>query len=74
MEWLRSKWNFENYFTVNLVGRGGGLALIWMNEVNVDILSYSNSHIDVKIGHSNRNIWRFIGFYGHPNTNLRDQS
>ena len=83
MEWPRSKWCFENCFTVDSVGRGGGLAffflanggglaLMWMNDAKVNILSYSNNHIDAKIVHTDRNVWRFIGFYGHPNANLRD--
>ena len=67
MDWLRSRWDFENCFAVDSVGKGGGLALLWMNEVFVEILSYSNSHIDARIGNINMgNAWRFTGFYGSP--------
>ena len=52
----------------------GGLALLWMSDAKVDILFFSNNHIYAKIGYTSGNVWRFIGFYGHPNANLRDQS
>lgn len=32
-------------FTVNFVARGGGLALLWSNDTNIEIINYSNSHI-----------------------------
>ena len=67
MEWLRSKWYFDNCLTVDCVGRGGGLALLWMNEIEAEILSFSNNHID-------GSFWRFTGFYGSPEVIHRDQS
>ena len=75
MEWLRSRWGFENCLTVDSVGRSGGLALLWRQEVSLEILSYSNHHIDAKIGNTNNGEdWRFTGFYGDPITRLRCRS
>ena len=48
MEWLRSRWRFDKCFTVEGIGRGGGLALLWMEEVNIEVMSFSKYHIDVK--------------------------
>ena len=41
MEWLRSRWHYDNCFAVDSVGRGGGLALLWMNDVQVEVMSFS---------------------------------
>ena len=37
MDWLRVKWKFDRCLVVEGVGRGGGLALLWMEEANVKI-------------------------------------
>ena len=36
--------------TVKSIGRGGGLALLCMNDANVEVRSFSKNHIDVMIG------------------------
>ena len=75
MEWLKSKWCFDNCLAVDSIGRGGGLALLWMNEASVEILSFSHQHIDAKIsGSDSAQDWRFTGFYGSPKTSLRGRS
>ena len=33
MEWLRYKWDFSNCLTMDCIGRGGGLAMLWSSEV-----------------------------------------
>ena len=35
MEWLRSRWKFDRCFSVEGTGRGGGLAILWMEEAQV---------------------------------------
>ncbi|OMO64639.1 reverse transcriptase [Corchorus capsularis] len=52
----------------------GGLALLWFNNVDISILSYSNSHIDAQIGSNMDNAWRFTSFYGRPETHRRNES
>ena len=37
MEWLRSHWEFDNCFAVDSIGRGGGLALLWSNEAQMEV-------------------------------------
>jgi exonuclease III len=73
---LRGRPGYQKVFAVNCVGRGGGLALLWKNDVVVDLKSYSRSHIDVWItetGDGNRQ-WRFPGFYGDPSRSRRKES
>ena len=71
------KWNayvqdgsmIDGCFTVEGVGRGGGLALLWMTKANIEVLSFSKYHINVKMEDENEGYaWRFTGFYGDPNT------
>ena len=74
MEWLRSRWKFDNCFAVDSRGRAGGLAFLWSEDVSVEVKSYSNNHIDVMVGGNNAKRWRFTGFYGNPNVNQRRDS
>ena len=76
MDWLRSRWNFNNCVAVECMGRAGGLALLWMDEVKVDVQSFSKNHIDAIIGEGNEEVkkWCCTGFYGEPDTNKRQES
>ena len=47
------------------VHRSGGLALLWMEEVELHAQTYSPNHIDSLIKSQN-SFWRFTGFYGRP--------
>ena len=63
MEWLRSKWKFDRCFTMEEIGIGGGLAILWINKVQAEVKSFSNYHIDVILGGmENGQAWRFTGF------------
>ena len=53
MECLRSRWCYDNNFTVDCMGRGGGLALLWMKKAEVEVLSFFRNHIDARVGESN---------------------
>ena len=51
------------------------MALLWTREVNLDINSYSGSHIDAIVKESEGNFqWRITGFYSHPETHRRYES
>ena len=47
------------------IHRRGGLALLWKEDVDLYVQTYSPHHIDALIKDEN-SIWRFIGFYGWP--------
>lgn len=75
MDSLRAVWIFDSCLAVDCVGKAGGLALLWMNEVNLQISSYSNSHIDSIIFYDGGgDLWRFISFYGLQVTSQRHVS
>ena len=52
------------------VERGGGLAILWMSDANVEVWPFSKNHIDAVIGEAKKERrQRFTGFYGDPDTN-----
>lgn len=61
---------------VGCYGRGGGLVLLWTNEVCVKLQSYDKLHIDVMIVDqlSGAEFWRFTGFYGESRRERRYRS
>jgi hypothetical protein len=46
MERLKSKMGFQNFFVVDCVGRSGGLALLWREDLELEIQNYSCRHIN----------------------------
>lgn len=63
-----------NSIHVDSVGRSDGLALLWNDEIGVDVQSCSKHHIDVFVVGPKGVSWRFTGFYGNPDRSLRSQS
>jgi hypothetical protein len=48
-------------------GKGGGIALYWLEEVTIELLSFRNHHIDVDIsGGPYDHMWRGTYVYGEP--------
>jgi len=58
------------------VSAGGGLALLWTQDVKVKLESYGKLHIDVTVHQSSApgRAWRFTSFYGEARHDLRDRS
>ena len=67
------KLNFQNGFEVPRIGLGGGLALLWGDNMDVDVQTSSPHHIDALIN-QNDVAWRFTSFHGHPETSQRGES
>jgi hypothetical protein len=59
---------FNSSFSVDRVGRSGGLAMFWHSSINCNVLDYSQNHISLEIVDTNRGNWRLTGFYGYPNS------
>ena len=75
MEKVKYILGFLNGLIVPSRGRSGGLALLWSSDMNLEIKNYSNFHIDSIITEPENGFsWRYIGFYGHPETHLREES
>ena len=65
---------FPNQFIVKKLDSGGGLALGWENEVEVDVINYTENHILARVGEDNGLVWYLIGFYGWPETTQKSKS
>ncbi|KAL4628496.1 hypothetical protein ACB092_05G243100 [Castanea dentata] len=75
VERVRKRLGFANGFIKPSRGYSGGLALLWMREINLSIKSFSNHHIDATVIEANSSLeWRITGFYGNPQTHLCHES
>ena len=72
MKGFQNKLGFTQGITVLSDGRSGGLVLLWREGTYICFKSCSHSHINVVVnGEGSKSPWRFIGFYGHPDTEKR---
>jgi exonuclease III len=74
IEDLRYVFGFSNCFSVDRVGRSGGLALFWHSSINCQIIDYSQNHITAEIIDNEKGPWRLTGYYGYPNGGRRRAS
>lgn len=49
IEDIRVRLNFQSCFTVNCVGRSGGIYVFWKESSLCNVVSFSNNHIDLII-------------------------
>ena len=40
---------YDNGYAISSVGRKGGIGLFWNNAINIEILGYSNYHLDCSV-------------------------
>ncbi|XP_074342276.1 uncharacterized protein LOC141679766 [Apium graveolens] len=66
LEYVQNKLGYEGLFVVDPVGRSGGIALLWKEKEQVDILGFSQHHIDARVKGDNTIEWRLTGVYGEP--------
>ncbi|KAJ0111527.1 hypothetical protein Patl1_02330 [Pistacia atlantica] len=73
LEIIRNKIEFSCSFVVDSRGASGGIAMLWKDDKEVDLVSYTQHHISFIVNQSTAN-QKFIltGFYGHPEA-LKDQ-
>ncbi|XP_059451054.1 uncharacterized protein LOC132181841 [Corylus avellana] len=75
MEQIRCTLGYNGLFVVDSIGRSGGLALFWSEEINVEIQNFSQYHINGVIRDQPNHVpWKFTGFYGHPEMGKRHES
>ncbi|KAL8158598.1 hypothetical protein V2J09_000135 [Rumex salicifolius] len=75
MDEVRRKLGFSSAFTVDCMGRSGGLCLLWDNDVDLSIRSYTTHHIDASISFGGSDqAWRFTGVYGWPSGGEKHQT
>ncbi|KAM6548900.1 hypothetical protein CsatB_020576 [Cannabis sativa] len=63
--------DFDSAITVKAQGHSEGIALLWRNKEEVQLIDFLNKHINVKVCVDGQPIWRLVGMYGAPNRSLR---
>jgi exonuclease III len=71
VEGLARTLGFDNSFAVSSQGRSGGLGLFWNNEINLEVLPYSQYHIDAIISSPTMEQWRLTCVYGEARVSER---
>ena len=71
---VRSRLGFHNALIVPSMGRSGGLAMLWKDDVDLVIQSYSHHHIDSFIKSTDNFQRRFTGFYGFSESHRKHES
>ncbi|KAK1360251.1 hypothetical protein POM88_044725 [Heracleum sosnowskyi] len=74
MEKLCHNLGYEGLIVVEPQGKSGGIAMLWKNAENVNLLSFSRSHIDVSVNKIGSNSWRLTGVYGEPERSQRHKT
>ena len=65
MQKVKVKVGFENGFYIKGKGKGGGLAMLWKRETDLEIKSYSKHHIDAVVTEEGSGFkWRITAFMG----------
>jgi hypothetical protein len=71
---LKYSIGFDNHFSVDCIGRSGGIAILWRNSAHCSILNYSQNFINMSITDITRGSWRLTAFYGYPEHGRRRDS
>ncbi|KAL9413721.1 hypothetical protein AB3S75_042249 [Citrus x aurantiifolia] len=66
---IKIKLGYAGLFDVEKVGRSDGLAFFWKPNYSVNLLKFGRSFIDLVVENTEGGKWRFIGFYGFPESN-----
>jgi exonuclease III len=74
VEALARSLGFYSSFAVSSSGRSGGLAIFWNNGINIEILPYSQYHIDVIVSSSFVEPWRLTCVYGEAQVSERHKT
>ena len=65
---------FRNNLIVKKPNSGGGIALIWKPEVQLDVINYTENHVLAKVVEEDGFAWYFTGFYGWPEASQKSKS
>ena len=74
MRSIKEDLQYHAIFTVPSLGRSGGLAMIWKEDVDLHVQTSSQNHIDAIVFSSTGPPWRITGFYGQPEENRRHET
>ena len=64
----------DSMLAVPCLGRKGSLAIMWNEEMDLHIQTYTQNHIDTLILIDHNSPWRIIGFNGKPEEQLQHET
>lgn len=60
------------FLSVDVVGRVGGLVLLWKEESSVRMINFSKQQMTIEVHDEEQKcIWMFTNYYGEPETSKR---
>lgn len=65
---------FKNKLIVKKPNTGGGLALLWKANVQLDVINYTEHHILAKVMEEDGYVWFLTGFYGWAEVSQKQKS
>ena len=65
---------FPNKFIVKKPYGGGGFALIWKEEVKLDVINFTDHHILARVVEEDGFAWMLTRFYGWPEVSQKHKS
>ena len=65
---------FQNKFIVKKPYGGGGLALIWKTEVNMEVINFTDNHILARVVEDDGFAWMLTCFYGWSEASQKPKS
>ena len=71
VEALAGTFGYDNSFAIDSRGRSGGIGIFWNNEIKVEILGYSDYHVDCSVEEVGHDPWRETVVYGEAQAHLR---
>ena len=74
MRLIQADLPYRGMLAVPSVRRCGGLALLWMEEIELHVQTFTLNHIDALIMNDTNNPWRLTGFYGWPDEMMKHKS
>ena len=74
MRRIQAKLQYHSMIIVPCVQRAGGLAMLWKQEVDLYVQTYSLNHIDAHVMTDLNSPWRITGFYGRLEEHRKQES
>ena len=74
MKQIQASLPYRCMFVVPTIRRSGGLALLWLEEIELHVQTFTLNHIDALIMDDPANPWRLTGFYRWPEKQQKQDS
>ncbi|XP_058733184.1 uncharacterized protein LOC131604782 [Vicia villosa] len=71
---VRVSLKFEACLSVDVVGRSGGIVVLWNNSKKCSIQNFNKNYINIHVQDAERGDWRLTCYYGFPERNRRRQA